>query len=441
MHDNGKRREDMRKKGLLFGMAALMAVSMTACSGSENAEPSTAVGQQTNAVSEENNTSSDATETDTFTEAADDEDNDDDNNGEENTIYRQQAEAIFAKTEQMLTALKEGDIDTLIELGDPEDDVVKSLRNVSDSETAKKILKTLYADLCWEVTEDDLRWMETKLQELAQYGERDTDDKYALYMNALAYRWMINFDDNILLYFKAGDVVSENFVAETEEQAFEILQTGLDNTPLNKMSSLTISTPDEEGNFRFFYEGDYLFKYAKLDELEYYSENEMAQRYVSELMDIGSTHVICDTEAKYEENDELFVQAVQYAVDKDFEALTDLLQPELESDYDYRSEYGAYDELNDAQKAFVDSMVEKAVITWVDYSLVQSGNGKKYREGSIKISFPYIGGSDEQAAAFLEQHQVMELSGSYYFGTSASLKSDFLYGYYHCIKYAKNNIE
>lgn len=432
----------MRKRGILFGMAALMAVSMTACSGSESAEPSTASGQQTDAASEEN-TSSDFAEADTSTPAADidDEHDDDDNDGEENTIYRQQAEAIFAKTEQMLTALKEGDIDTLIELGDPEDDVVKSLRNVSDSETAKKILKTVYADLCWEVTEDDLRWMESKLQELAEYGERDTDDEYDLYMNALAYRWMINFDDNTLLYFKAGDVVPENFVPETEEQAFEILQTGLDNTSLDKMSSLTISTPDEEGNFRFFYEGDYLFRDAKLDELGYYSENEMAQRYVSELMDIGSAHEICDTEAKYKENDELFVQAVQYAVDKDFEALTDLLQPELESDYDYRSEYGAYDELNDAQKAFVDSMVEKAVITWVDYSRVQTGDGKKYREGSIKISFPCIGGYDEQVAAFLEQHQVMELSGSYYFGTSASLKSDFLYGYYRCIKYAKNNIE
>lgn len=428
----------MRKKGLLFGMAALMAVSVTACSGSESAESSTAAGQQTNAVSEENNTSSDATETDTFTEAADDEDDDDDNDGEENTIYRQQAEAIFAKTEQMLTALKEGDIDTLIELGDPEDDVVKSLRNVSDSETAKKILKTVYADLCWEVTEDDLSWMESNLQELAEYGERDTDDEYDLYMNALAYRWMLNFDDNTLLYFKAGDVVLENFVPETEEQAFEILQTGLDNTSLDKMLSLTISTPDEEGNFRFFYEGDYLFRDAKLEELGYYSEDEMAQRYVSELMDIGSAREICDTETEYKEKDALLVQAVQYAADKDFEALTDLLQPELESDY--RSEYGAYDELNDAQKAFVDSMVEKAVVTWVDYSWTH-GDGKKYREGSIKISFPCIGESDEQAAAFLEQHQVMEQSSPYYFGTSVSLGSDFLYGYYRCIKYAKNNIE
>lgn len=102
MNDNEKGRADMRKKGLLFGMAALMAVSMTACGGFESAEPSTAADRQTDAASEES-TSSDAAEADTSRESADDGDD-----GEENTVYRQQAEAIFAKAEQMLTALKGG---------------------------------------------------------------------------------------------------------------------------------------------------------------------------------------------------------------------------------------------------------------------------------------------------------------------------------------------
>lgn len=441
--------ENMKKKGILFGITALMAVSMTACGGSGSAEQSIAGGQQTNAASEENTSSyaagaenindHDEYDDEYDDDGYDDDDYYDDDEEEENTAYRLQAEAIFAKTDQMLTALKEGDIDTLIELGDPDDIMVKSLSRVSDFETARQLLRTIYAELYWEVTEEDVEWLEKQLQEWAEHGEDAWGEEMDLYMNALAYRWMINASSSALLYFEPGDVVPGKFIPETEEQAWEILQTVLDNRPLQLMPGLTISVPDAEGNFYFLYEEDYLFSAAKLDELGYWSEDQMIQQYVSELMDVLEDYKIGDTEAKYKENDALFVQVVQYAVDKDFEALTDLLEQEMENDY--RDKYGAYDELNDAQKAFVDSVVEQAVVTWVDYSWARN-DGEEYRDGDIQISFPCIGETDEQVAAFIEKYQVMDSGSTFYLGSNiGSLESSLLHKYYFCIRYAMNNIE
>ncbi|MGN0378442.1 MAG: hypothetical protein ACI4EU_02505 [Butyrivibrio sp.] len=419
----------MKKKSLLFAMATLIAVSMTACGSSDSTAATTSAEEQSTAA-------------ETSSVAADnqDETEDDDNDVNDMAVYEERARAVFNKVDQLFTAMKAGDIDTIVALGDPHDDVVQSLSEVSDSEVAKLILQTIYADLYWEITDNDISDIADFLMQMDQ-GESYDDNEMDLYMDALAWRWMLDIRHSCLLYFDEGDILPEGFVPESREQAFEILQTGLDNIPVQKMTGITISPIDEDGNFYFLYEDDFLFEHAELERLGNYSDDNMAQYYVSRLMDVITDYEICDTEAKYEENDEVFAEAAKYAVNKDFEGLTDYLDNYC--DKNYREKFGSYDDLNDAQKEFVDSCVSDAVVTWADYSSFNA-NGEEYRKGSLAVYFPhYEAYLDEEVQQFLIDNNVKDDSGILYFSTDdiEDMYGMLLYKYYACIKYAMDYIQ
>ena len=429
----------MRRK-IYLSNAILLAMSLAACGGGSS-ESAGSTELQTEADSsktaDNEQASSDSEDAPAASDSADADDDDSDETEEDNSAYVEKAKEIYSKADQLFSALKEGDIQTVVDLGDPDDYVTSTLSYITDSETAKEIFKTVYADLCWEYTDEDIERTAEYLQEAAEaevYGE-----EFDLSMTEIAYKWMLAFRYTSLAYFEDGDVIPENYKPETKEEAFDILKKGLEETPLQYMSSVTATTPDENGNFYFIYDEDYLFDDAGIVNL-YDGDDTMAQTYVKNLMDVISDYTIGDTDAKYEKSDELINEATELALNKDFEKLYDLLKDP--SELTYKENLGSYDELTDSQKAFVDECVEKAQVVFEDYTSTH-GDGTRVRNGIMEVSFPYYDRFDDEQTEFAKDNNVYYAGSYVYFGSFSekTFGGSLLYGYFRAIEYAKNMIE
>ena len=360
---------------------------------------------------------------------------------DELATYRETAKKILGKTEELFRALKAGDVSKVVELGYPKDDITKSLANVVDSEKAKQIMQTVYADLCYEIRESDVENLAQELYNIAGM-EFDEDEEGSLSLECFAYRWMLNFKLSALDYFEDGSTVPKDFMPASEEEAFAILKHGLSKTPLTFKHSINITMPDKDGNFYFLYEDDYLFEDAGMEYLGRAYEEEMTAFYVKKLMDVISDARIGDTTAKYESNNDLYVEATRLAKEKKFEEITDLLENSEVTECDYRQMMGSYADLNDAQKAFVDDYVTKIEVLVIDYSWVPA-DGIKERAGGVNLLAPELEFFGKPLEAFAEEHKIQNDSSYFYYSSSSpkTLDNALLYDYYCAIRYAKNHIQ
>ena len=428
------------KKRYYVGVLCLAAgLALTACGGQEAGNRS---GESI--VSEESSQESASVFEDVVQMSSSDENNAEEESAEEVdelAAYRETAKKILGKTEELFRALKAGDVAKVVELGYPEDDITKSLANAVDSEKAKQIMQTVYADLCYEIREQDIEYLAGQLYELADENY-DEDEEGSLSLECFAYRWMLNFGLTSLDYFADGVIVPKNFKPASEEEAFAILNHALSKTPLTFMHSINITVPDKEGNFYFLYEDDNLFEDAGMEYLGRAYEEEMAAYYVSKLMDVISDYQIGDTTAIYESNNDLYVEATRLAKEKRFEEITDLLENSDVAECDFREQFGSYADLNDAQKAFVDEYVTKIEVVVTDYSWVPA-DGIKERAGGINLLSPELEFFGKPLEAFAEEHNIQNGSSYFYYSSSSpkTLDNALLYDYYCAIRYAKDTIQ
>lgn len=150
------------KKRYYVGVLCLAAgLALTACGGQEAGNRS---GESI--VSEESSQESASVFEDVVQMSSSDENNAEEESAEEVdelAAYRETAKKILGKTEELFRALKAGDVAKVVELGYPEDDITKSLANAVDSEKAKQIMQTVYADLCYEIREQDIEYLAGQL--------------------------------------------------------------------------------------------------------------------------------------------------------------------------------------------------------------------------------------------------------------------------------------
>ncbi len=427
----------MKKKLLLSLGAVFMALTLTACGGTEKGANTSLEDTFSEESYEESSSEYDE---ESYEEKEEDYEEEEEDEDAYLIPYREKATVILEKTETLVNALKAGDIKTVVELGYPKDEVTKSLSNVVDSEKAKKIMQTVYKDVCFEITEEDIEYLAKQLYEI-EGMDFDEDEEFSVNLDAFAYRWMLGFRMSALTYFEDGVTVPEDFKPESEEQAFAILEKGLSVTPIQYMSSINITVPDKDGNFYFLYEDDYLFKDAGLEYLGRASEDNMTAYYISKLMDVISDYKIGDTTATYQKYNDLYTEATNLLKQKDFEKITDLLENSEDTECDYREKLGSYAELNDAQKAFVDDFVSQLEIVTVDYSWVHA-DGTKVRAGGVTIIAPDYENWGKPLEEFSKENNIKN-GGSYFYYESSSVKTldgALLYDYYRAINYAKNNI-
>lgn len=430
------------KKKLLLGLGAVfMALTLTACGGAGKGADTPVEDIIREESSEEySEESSSEYEEESYEEKEENYEEEEEDEDAYLIPYREKATVVLEKTQTLIEALKAGDIKTVVELGYPKDEVTKSLSKVVDSEKAKKIMQTVYKDVCFEITEEDIEYLAKQLYEIKD-KDFDEDEEFDVNLDAFAYRWMLGFRMSALAYFEDGVTVPEDFKPESEEQAFAILEKGLSITPIQYKSSITITVPDKEGNFYFLYEDDYLFKDAGMEYLGRASEGDMTAYYISKLMDVISDYKIGDTTATYKEYNDLYTEATNLVKQKDFEKITDLLENSADAECDYREKLGSYAELNDAQKAFVDDFVAQLEIVTVDYSWVHA-DGTKVRAGGVMVVAPDYENWGKPLEEFSKEHNI-KTGGSYFYYESNSVKTldaKLLYHYYRAINYAKNNI-
>lgn len=116
----------MKKKLLLSLGAVFMALTLTACGGAEKGAYTS--GEET--FSEESfEESSSENDEESYEEEEEDYEEEEEDEDAYLIPYREKATVILEKTETLVNALKAGDIQTVVELGYPEDEVTKSLSN------------------------------------------------------------------------------------------------------------------------------------------------------------------------------------------------------------------------------------------------------------------------------------------------------------------------
>lgn len=422
----------MVKKKHSFLAAVLVALFISAC-GNAGGGNSTDAGGQNNAGQED--TIKPAGDTDSTSDAGSSQPQggQEDGSAGEERDFDAQAAFVWERTEELLNALKSGDLETIIELGDPESDVVQSLEKVRDSETASRIIRTLYGDLVWMETPRDREMSAMAYRLEKEYSEQGPGKKTSI-SPVIGYKWTLRFDKYALLNFEEGTTVPDGYRPETADEAWSILEGTMEKLPLTELSSVTITVPDEDNNFCFLYDDMFLMSSAMLDELGELSEETMVQDYVWRMCNIVGEREIRNTEAVYKEDDETLKKVLEYITAKDFEGANEYIGEVLHEDLG--AKYGRYDDLTDAQKDFVDRYIEEDMeVVWVDYTLL-------YRDGLIQVNAPKLGLYDNELTEWYAENGVRDTSDVFYFGTTSISHLTYMLGpYYNLLAYAEKYID
>lgn len=418
----------MIKRKYVFA-AALTALFISACGNAGDGSLTSADGQN-NAGQE--STAKPAGDTDSTADAGSSQPQggqEDGSAGEERN-FDAQAAFVWEKTEELLTALKTGDLETIIELGDPESDIVQSLEKVRDSETASRIVQMLYGDLVWMETPRDkeLSAMAYRLEK--EYNEQGPGKETSI-SPIIGYKWTLHFWEYALLNFEEGTTVPKGYRPETADEAWSILEGTMEKLPLTELTSVEMTVPDEDNHFCFLYDDMFLMSSAMLDELGDLSEETMVQDYVQRMCKVMGTYEIKNTEAAYNEDDETFKKVLEYITAKDFEGANEYIGEVLHEDLG--AKYGSYDDLTDEQKNFVDHYIEEDMeVVWVDYTLL-------YRDGLIQVNAAGLDLYDEELTEWYAENGVRDVSDGFSFRTTSHL-TYILQPYYNLLAYAKKYI-
>lgn len=345
-------------------------------------------------------------------------------------------EAIWERTEGFFEALKSGDAQSIAAYGIPESKSVEMLEELSGNATAKVILETVFADLAWVYSEDDMSLLE---YDITQADGDDTITFYCTY----AHPEYLYFHEYFLTNFAQGEVVAQHYRPDSVQEAERLLKSTIEALPYTTGMPISITVPDENG--MFFVDLDSFFSDLdiELNYLKAYSGDTGLCDYVGELADVISEYTIRETQTPYEEYDEEFNQITVYLEEKDFAGLEAYLSEITGKDIqaELSGTYGSYDELNANQKAFVDAYIaEDTVFDHIDYSWTQ-GDGLRVRDGMLLVRYRLLDKYDEELTEWYDQYGVADIYTLYPDSRGMERAYNLLLGYYQAIRYAEKNIE
>lgn len=262
--------------------------------------------------------------------------------------YKALAEQIDAAIITYLEALKAGDIETVLSMINPEDNVYYKLSGIKDYENAKEFIRTVYENLCYGEIEEGST--EYRLKDMYERGE----DEFHLGLDVALPANLI-FDDLLTVpgvLYQEGEFIPKGYEVKSAEEAMQIIRTVMKRIPL--ISDIVTVEMQEDGTFYF----DITLAYSILDLgfFNRYGENFMEEFLTYEIPD---GNVITSDVTFAGEYREEWEQVLSLMRQKDFEGLCELANSDT-SKYTIRgTAYKTGEELTEEQRAFLDSYIEQ----------------------------------------------------------------------------------
>ncbi len=316
--------------------------------------------------------------------------------------YEAMARNIEAKLAVYFDAWKNGDVETILSMTKPDDELYEYLDILKEYESTERLLQLVYADIIFQDNCDGL----VNTLKYSIKGEKKSF--FATNKVAMPYSTMI--DDRIpSTLYQPGDIIEEGFRPADEEEALDIISKLVKDLPL-VAENITISMPDAEGNF-YVLEGERYFRFMSNTLNTYELDEEYLQNYVEELFDPLGDKIVAAEDGVYPDySKDHWPKVIELLKQKDFDGMFEYYTV-LYDGLDLRTyEFAVYDEnkeltLSDAQLAFLNDFVDKIEVFHFDVARV----GNKEQLDTIYYICPAVDSLDKEIQAWYTENDIKEV--------------------------------
>lgn len=245
-------------------------------------------------------------------------------------------------------AMKAGDIETILSMTDPESKMYEKLSGIKDYETGREFIRTLYANVIYELPE------EGETERCIESALEKGNDEFNLYMNigmpcTMVFKMFLTVPGVV---FQDGELIPDGYEVRSDEEALEMVRSVAKMLPLVDCSSIEV-TLREDGGF-YFEVSDPFWNYYSYD---FYPGENFLPEFLSEIIHDGI--IVGKTEGNFEGHQEEWTQIISLLKQKDFDGLLALANSDPEK-YSYLGDPHTTPEgLTEAQRAFYDSYVKQ----------------------------------------------------------------------------------
>lgn len=349
---------------------------------------------------------------------------------EKKTDYTPQLETIQSETDKLLTALRDGDVNSLADLLAPDTKWGRFFNSHRNSEGLSNILRVDFGDMVWTYsqldTQTDIQWLETAAMQHGDYTQT--------YVTA-GVKEMLYFSEYFLLNFGDGSVLTDSYAPDDEAQSQMLLEKTVKKLPLLKNHwSIPCTIPNKDGRVYFNLDDDFLMDYTRLMEMKDFTEEEIVTGYIK-LMSEDRGKVMDDKANTGKDND-LRVKLLGLLKDREFEEAWQLLKPD--ADKEFYGDVPEYDRLTPMQQELVNEFVrDKVSVVVSDYS-TEVYDGSSRRHIFCQISYDAFAQNDEEDIAdWLAENGIKQSDGGVYFDiTSKDMLPEVLNFYFEAVERA-----
>ncbi len=318
--------------------------------------------------------------------------------------YEAIAHNVEVKLNLYFEAWRNGDIETILSMTKPEEELYEYLTLLMEYENTERLLQTVYSDIIFQDNCEGL----VKTVKYSIMGGRS-----AFYVdNKVAMPYMSMLNDMIPgTLYQPGDVIEEGFCPKDEEEALDIISKLVEKLPL-VAENIMISTPDSEGNF-YVLEGERYFDFL-IDELYTHQlDEEYLQTFVSEIFyPLEDKIVAADNGVYTDVFSEQWPKAIELIKQKDIDGMYEYYA-ELHEGSDLRAFESSllFDEnlelkLTDAQLAFLNDYVDKIEVFHYDIARV----GSKEQIDIVYYICPALDTLDTQLREWYKENDIKEVT-------------------------------
>lgn len=423
----------MRKIKCLLVCA--LALCLTGCSNTADnsangsVPDSGIVNQQTSQVTENSEDVSSDAESE-----ADEEYQDDEIDETEETDYTDEAEYVLGQVDTFFEALTAGDIDTLIDMCDEEQEYYEYLVKMGDFDCTPAFLRALYGNTkyCFEngAKEELIDDLESAYENGEEYISVEVTYS-SQYLFLLSKFYTKAFEDGTFLEDNRSYKNNDEAIAELEKVAALI--------PYGSSQEFYVKLA-EDG--KVLIAMDPVIDSMEIDEIGRIDEK-FPIRYAEEVFELSSDVIVGDIGKGFYEDNDFYVEFDRLLAAKDFAGLGEHISNTIGEDIhaEYAEKYGSYEELTDEQKAFVDDFIENEF----KYELIGYTNATErdrtyqYRKASFLLVHPKFEINNPELTQWYFDNGIKDFSITYDSMNGMATYKEFLWRYYYVIQYAKNN--
>ncbi len=424
-------------KKIKYLLVFALALSLVGCS---NPSENVADGSVHDSVIVEENDSADAEISDDASDdeyiSSDDEAADhteEEDYTEEAADYTEEADHILSQIDTFFDALAAGDIDTLVEMCDEEQEYYEYLVEMSEFDCTPDFLRALYGNTRYYISEDAREELIEDLEAAYEDGE-----EYVSVDVTFSHQYLFLLSKFYPTTYENGAFITEKRNYSNNNEAIADLAKTAANIPYGSSQDFYVKLEDD-GDVTIVV--DTVLENMEIEEIGRINEK-YPMRYAEEVLEQGSDMIVGDIGKGFFEDNDFIVEFDRLLTAKDFVGLEQHLSATAGEDFhaEYTEKYGSYDELTAEQKAFVDDYINK-----FEYQLIGSTDADEdhrtyqYRDATFVLAHPKFDMNDAELTQWYWDNDIKDYSITYDGTATITQYKEFLWRYYYVIQYAIKN--